>query len=174
MPETRVTVRCEEAGDAPGVRAVLEQAFATGDEAALVDAVRARNKAGLSLVAASGGRVIAHVLFTPLSFSSGERGPEAVALGPVAVLPAFQGRGVGSRLIREGIGECRRMGKDAVFVLGEPRFYRRFGFSPASGYGIGNEYDAGDAFMALELRPGGLHGAGGTACYISEFKEFGG
>jgi putative acetyltransferase len=89
-------------------------------------------------------------------------------------LPEFQNRGIGSNLICEGLEECRKAGYDIVVVLGEPRFYARFGFSRASDYGLGNEYDANEHFMALELREGALAKVSGTVRYQPEFNEVGG
>jgi putative acetyltransferase len=96
-----------------------------------------------------------------------------VGLAPVAVLPEWQRRGVGGRLVRAGLEACRERGFAFAVVLGHLEYYPRFGFIPASRYGLGNEYGAGDAFMALELRPGGLPPVGGLVKYDAEFAVFG-
>jgi putative acetyltransferase len=77
-------------------------------------------------------------------------------LGPVAVRPDLQNRGVGKRLCRAGIAALRAMGCGGVVVLGHPTYYPRFGFSHALAEPLGSPYADRDAFMALELTPGAL------------------
>jgi putative acetyltransferase len=92
-------------------------------------------------------------------------------LAPVGVLPRYQGKGVGSRLIRAGLVACREAGYDAVALLGEPDYYTRFGFDRASDHGLGNEYGVDEYFMVLGLRSGALDGARGTVRYRPEFDQ---
>lgn len=77
----------------------------------------------------------------------------ALALAPLGVLPDRQGAGIGSALVREGLRAAPRRGREAVFVLGDPAYYERFGFSREAARGYDSIY-AGDNFMILELRPG--------------------
>ncbi|MDQ2695391.1 MAG: N-acetyltransferase [Pseudomonadota bacterium] len=159
-------IRLEQPGDAPAIRRVHEAAFGRNAEADLVDALYRNDAATLSLVAVQDGRIVGHILFSPVSLD----GVAAVGLAPVAVLPEFQGRGIGARLIRAGLDGCRQLGREAVVVLGEPAYYRRFGFGPASRHGIRCQYEVPEeAFMALELKPGSLNGRGGVARYRPEF-----
>jgi putative acetyltransferase len=84
----------------------------------------------------------------------------------MAVVPGRQRSGVGSALVRAGLAACRAVKAEAVFVLGHPDYYPRFGFEPAAARGIGNEYRApAEAFMAVELEAGALDGVKGTARY---------
>jgi putative acetyltransferase len=92
-------------------------------------------------------------------------------MAPVAVLPEFQNRGIGSRLIRDGVRQCEKDGCDAVVVLGHPGYYRRFGFRRASEWGLENEYRATDAFMVLELNRGVVAQFRGLVRYAPEFGE---
>ena len=89
----------------------------------------------------------------------------------MAVVPDRQRHGVGSALAEAGIAACREDGYEAVIVLGHPDYYPRFGFVPASRFGLRSEYDVpDDVFMALELTPGALHGRGpGTIRYHPAF-----
>jgi putative acetyltransferase len=89
----------------------------------------------------------------------------------MAVRSAWQRRGIGSRLVRAGLEECRRAGHGSVVVvLGHPEYYPRFGFVPASRHGVTWEHPApAEAFMLLELRPGALGGRGGVVRYAPEF-----
>jgi HAD superfamily hydrolase (TIGR01509 family) len=164
-------VRPEGAEDVAGVRAVEEAAFGRLAEADLVDLCRARGKVSLSLVAERKGRLVGHVLFTPVSLDPPRPGWQGLGLGPVAVLPEFQKQGIGSRLIERGLELCRQNGIDFVVLLGNPEYYSRFGFIPATEFGLGNEYGAGEEFMLRELRTGVLKGASGVVKYVPEFRE---
>ena len=171
------TVRPYRAEDAAAVREVHERAFAgRREEAPLVEMLHAAGAAPVSLVAATepGGRVVGHVLFSPVRVDgSGSGPPPMVGLAPVGVLPECQGRGTGSRLIREGLEACRRAGYGAAVVLGEPSYYSRFGFERASGRGLGNEYATDEYFMVAGLGNGTLDDVVGTVRYREEFREVG-
>jgi HAD superfamily hydrolase (TIGR01509 family) len=159
--------------DIAGIRVVELAAFKGSAEADLVDLCRERGKVSLSLVVKKEARVIAHLMFTPVRLDPPHPGWQGLGLGPVAVLPEFQGQGIGSRLIEEGLEKCRGLGIDFVVLLGNPAYYCRFGFIPASEFGLGNEYGQADAFQARELRPGVLRGAKGIVKYVAEFHEVG-
>jgi putative acetyltransferase len=163
-------VRAETPSDRAAVREVNERAFGRAAEADLVDALREHARPHVSLVAESGGRVVGHIFFSPVSIESGAETSEAIALAPMAVLPEFQGRGVGSELVRRGLEECRRLGRQVVFVLGHPEYYPRFGFAPAAARGLRSEYPVPDeVFMLLELRPDALRGRTGLVKYHPDF-----
>jgi len=171
----RPTIRAERDGDRGAIAAVHEAAFARPEEARLVDALRAGGKAVVSLVAvadgAAGAVIVGHVLFSPMTIE-GLGAAACAGLAPVAVLPAYQRRGIGGALVRAGLDACRSAGHGAAVVLGDPAYYSRFGFVPARRFGLSSEYDApADAFMALELRPGALAGAGGLCRYAEEFRS---
>ena len=165
-------VRAENREDRGAVRRVNELAFDGAGEANLVDALRENEPAHVSLVAEEDGRVVGHIFFSPVTVESGGESFEAVGLAPMAVLPEFQNRGVGSQLVRRGLEECARRGHEVVFVLGHPEFYPRFGFTPAKAQGLACEYPVpDDVFMVLELRPGALRGRKGLVKYRPEFAE---
>lgn len=166
------TVREETAEDFDAVRRVNELAFGRPQEAALVDALRVSAHPSLSLVALGEGRIVGHIFFSPVTIEAGESARDAFGLGPMAVLPECQGRGVGSRLVREGLEECLRRGHEVVVVLGHPEFYPRFGFRPAKEKGLACEFPVPDeVFMLKELREGALAGAGGVVKYHPEFSK---
>lgn len=167
-----MTIRLEKPEDVPAIRIVNERAFGSSSEADIVDALRRNGKATISLVAEDEGRVIGHILFSPVTVETGERELAGLGLAPVAVLPEFQNRGVGSSLVEQGIERCREAGHSFVVVLGHPHYYPRFGFTPASRFGIKCEYDVADEnFMAMELREGALQNQAGMARYQPEFNE---
>lgn len=167
-----LTVRAETPEDRPAVRRVNELAFDGGGEADLVDALRERAPLYVSLVAEEGGRVVGHILFSPVAVEAAGGEWEALGLGPMAVLPGLQRRGVGSALVREGLKECLRLGRDVVFVLGHADFYPRFGFRPAGPEGIRCEFPSpAENFMVAELSPGALAGRAGLVRYRPEFHN---
>jgi putative acetyltransferase len=87
----------------------------------------------------------------------------------LAVTPALQRRGIGSALVHSGLDSVTAQGFEAVFVLGHPAYYPRFGFSAAAASKLASPY-AGDAFMALELTPDALRGMVGTVTYPDAFE----
>src|SRR3990170_2235551 len=164
-------IRPERAEDIASVRAVNRAAFDTSAEADLVDVLRAQAKPLLSLVADDAGSIVGHILFSPVGLS-GHPELKIMGLAPMAVLPGSQRRGIGSALVRAGLRGCSELGYAAVVVLGHPKYYSRFGFVPASRFGIGCEYDMPDeAFMAIELEPGVLAGRSGTIRYNPAFAN---
>ncbi len=169
-------IRTEIDSDRGAIRKVHEAAFGNSQAAELVDLLRERGKAALSLVAVWQDRIVGHVLFSPVSVAGAPDSPQidapnVLGLGPVSVLPEFQNRGFGSRLIEHGLEECRRFGCPAVVVLGHPSYYPRFGFERASGHGLSNEYNVDDAFMVTELIPNTLGRLHGLVRYAPEFAE---
>ncbi len=168
-----IAIRREAPGDEAAIRAVHTAAFPTGAEAQLVDAMRANGHATVSLVALLDDRIVGHVSFSPVTIRTPDRAAVHVTglgLAPIGVLPECQGQGIGSRLITEGLTDCAREDVDFVVVLGEPSWYRGFGFERADARELGNEYGATDAFMVLELRSGALGGVRGLVRYGAEFR----
>jgi putative acetyltransferase len=164
-------IRDERRSDISAIRGLTLAAFGREAEADLVDALRTEAAPTISLVADDGPAIVGHIMFSPVTLAAGER-LTAMGLAPMAVLPARQRCGIGSALVRAGLDRCRRLGFHAVVVLGHPRFYPRFGFVPASRFGIRSEYDvADDVFMAMELEPGALAGASGAIRYHAAFAR---
>ncbi len=124
-------LRPERPDDAAEIRRLTDAAFrdaphGDGGEGALVDALRAASALTLSLVAEDGGALIGHVAFSPVTIAGAAGG--WFGLGPVSVLPARQGEGIGGALIREGLARLKRDGGEGCVVLGDPAYYGRFGF----------------------------------------------
>ncbi|MBM4113029.1 MAG: N-acetyltransferase [Phycisphaerae bacterium] len=163
-------IRAELPSDLAAIRAVNEAAFASPAEADLVDTLRCESTPIVSLVGAENEIVVGHILFTPATLD-GQPRLRLMGLGPMAVAPSHQRRGIGSALVRAGIDACAAIGTEAVVVLGHPSFYPRFGFAPSHRFGIGCEFDAPpEVFMVLELAPRALHGVSGTVHYHAAFK----
>jgi len=164
------TVREELPSDVAAIREVNRAAFGGEEEARLVDVLRSSARVLASYVAVAGERVVGHILFSPLVIETPEGERPAAALAPMAVLPEWQRRGLGSALVRAGLGACRRQGIGIVIVVGHPEYYPRFGFSAALARNLRSAYsDLGDAWMALELTPGALAGISGVVRYHEAF-----
>jgi len=162
-------IRNQTGADDSGVRRVNETVFPTPAEAGLVERLRAEADPVVSMVAEADGAIVGHILFSPVTLSA-DSGFFGLGLGPMAVLPEFQRQGVGSALLRAGLDECRKLGCRAVFVLGHADYYPRFGFAPASRFGVVSQYEVpDDVFMALELATGALAGKAGDMRYHPAF-----
>lgn len=161
-----VAVQPEQPADADAIRVVHEASFPTAAEARLVDALRSAGRLCVSLIAVQDGMVVSHIAFSPVRVAGASDG---LGLAPVAVLPGHQRRGIGSRLIREGLAVGERSGFGFVVVLGEPGYYGRFGFAPAGRWGLRDEYGGGEAFQAVELRGGSIPVGAGLVQYAPEF-----
>ena len=169
-----MTLRSEQPADGAVIHRVVAAAFPTDAEARLVDRLRAADRLRISLVAASppAGPIIGHIAFSPVSVDGSPATAGALGLAPVAVDPDHQRQGIGSALIRAGLDACRAIGCPFVVVLGDPAYYRRFGFTTAADVRLSNEYGAHEEFMVLEIQPGSLPEPGGLVRYAPEFGVF--
>lgn len=168
-------IRAELPSDVASIHRVHELAFGRPGEARLVDALRGTEWwiPELSLVAEEDGAVIGHVLFSGVTVREGERAAPALALAPVAVVPARQNAGIGSRLLRAGLERARELGHGVVILLGHPAYYPRFGFVPAGPHGIRYPQPGHEAaFMVAELIPGALARVRGVVEYAPPFSAF--
>ncbi len=163
-----IRIRQEESNDADQVQAILRAAFSSQTESKLVDALRENGKAVISLVALNSDQVLGHILFSPVSTTPPSEA-KGVGLAPVAGHPNYQWQGIGSGLIRQGLRLCQELGYDYCVVLGDPKYYRRFGFEKASPFGIRNEYGVDEEFMAIRFSE---RDAVGLVRYASEFDMF--
>lgn len=161
-------IRPEQPKDVAAIRELNRRAFGQDQEGNIVDALRANGGVQLSLVAVDEGRVVGHILYSPVRIGA----LEGSALGPMAVDPTVQRQGVGSRLVEAGNGRLRQMGVPFVLLIGHPEFYPRFGFRPARPLGITCQWEVpDDAFMLLVLDERRAGGATGVAEFRPEFSE---
>jgi len=144
-------IRKERSSDYNAIRKVTELAFrdmsyAGGDEQDVIDRLRSSKALSLSLVAELEERVVGHIAFSPAL--SGDGSDQWFALGPVSVLPGFQGQGIGSALIESGLMRIKKQNAAGCILTGNPDYYRRFGFAHSPQHVPTNE---SKAFFMLKL-----------------------
>ena len=167
-----LAIRPEMPEDRASIHYVNREAFGRIQEADLVDKLRKRGVLAISLVAVSDTAIVGHIAFSPVEIASEESSFGALTLAPVAVLPAHQNRGIGSKLVTAGLEECRRLGHEIVVLAGHPDYYPRFDFIPAYAKGIECEFEIPDeAWMVAELKQGALTGRKGKVRFQPEFKD---
>lgn len=161
------------------IRDVNKRAFGQDQEGNIVDALRSNGAALLSLVATFNDGVVGHVMYSPATIdastsSAGDASGTVItgaALGPMAVHPEHQRHGIGSKLIEAGTRKLKDAGCPFIVVVGHANYYPRFGFKPASNYGIKCEWPVPDnVFMLLVLDHSRMHGISGLAKYRYEFS----
>ncbi|WP_326561824.1 GNAT family N-acetyltransferase [Micromonospora sp. NBC_01796] len=156
---TTVRLRPEGPADEPAIRRVVAAAFAAPDrpvpaEVRLVEALRDSDAwlPELSMVAEVDGDVVGYALLTRVMVQPGA--VPALALGPVAVLPKRRGVGYGTDVVQAALAAATELGERLVVVLGDPAYYRRFGFVPAARYELTSPWSGlGAPWQALLLPP---------------------
>jgi putative acetyltransferase len=124
-------IRKETTSDIEEITQVTITAFRTlpisnHTEQFIIKALRAAGALTLSLVAEIDGRVVGHIAFSPVTISDGSK--DWYGLGPVSVLPDYQKQGIGKSLINEGLSSLKDMGSKGCALVGDPNYYKRFGF----------------------------------------------
>jgi putative acetyltransferase len=157
-----IDVRDESPDDWQAVYRVVSSAFGRSSEAELVGQLREAGDSVVSLVADDDGQIVGHVLLSKMDAPF-----PALALAPVSVIPTRQRSGIGSALIKRAASEARDQGWAAIFVLGDPNYYKRFGFDQEAAAGFTSPY-AGRHFMVLKLSPS-LPGTTGPLCHAPAF-----
>ena len=168
-----INIRIESRKDIHQVRLLNEQAFEQPAEANVVDKLRRNCPDYLSLVAEDGRNIVGHILFTQAVIEDTGGVIQGMGLAPMAVMPARQRQGIGSRLVKRGLEILREQGCPFVIVLGHPEYYPRFGFERASKYGLSSQWEGvpDEAFMVIVMDQAALTGISGVAKYRAEFDE---
>ena len=164
----KIDITNETDGDVAAIRAVTISAFLSArhtshTEHFIVDELRKTGQLSVSLVAKIDGTIVGHVAISPVSISDGTT--DWYGLGPISVAPGYQRRGIGSRLMRHALGELQGKGASGCVLLGEPRYYSRFGFQVDPNLnlpGVPPEY-----FQALSF---GTSKPRGTVSYHAAFN----
>lgn len=165
-------IRREQPQDIPEVRQVNIRAFGQEQEALVIDQLRKNCNSILSLVAFNDGKVVGHILFSPAEIEGRHGRLVGTGLAPLAVLPEYQRKGIGSELIQTGIARIREGGCPYIIVIGHPDYYTRFGFEQAGRFGICSEWSVPkEAFMILVLDRRVMNGITGVAKYRQEWAE---
>ena len=158
--EKKLIIKKATDSDLNDVLRIETEAFGHSKESNLVNGLLNDDSAKplLSLLAIDDDEAIGHILFTKVRITGNEDALSAMILAPLAILPNAQGKGVGGKLIKEGLRQLSESNVDLVFVLGHPEYYPRFGFKPAGVRGFEAPFLIPDkdasAWMVQELRPG--------------------
>ena len=169
-----ITIRIENEKDYINIGEINNLAFKQKNEAFLIEELRKTKDfiSELSLVAELEGKIVGHILFYPVKIKDREIDYVTLSLAPMCVHPNYQRKGIGSKLVREGLKRAREKGYGSVIVIGYPEYYPRFGFSKASMFDIKAPFDVPDnAFMALELVENALEDVKGIVEYPKPFLE---
>jgi putative acetyltransferase len=166
-----IHIRKEHKDDEPAIHAVHRAAFGRAEEAVRVGQLRKGSPRFVSLVAETDGAIVGHILFTPAVAEADGKTVAGMGLGPLAVLPARQRKGIGSALVRAGLEEMRASGAAFVVLVGHPDYYPKFGFKRAGPFGLRCEYDQvpEDAFLIRVLQPAAIEGIRGVVRFRPEF-----
>lgn len=142
-----VVIRRECSADFRRIYDLTASAFGRACEAELLDRLRADDALLLSHVAEIDGEIVGQAAYSLVSIHDGDRVHRQPALGPIAVAPAYQRRGIGSALVRAGLEAMSEAGYAMLFLVGHVSYYPRFGFAPAQPLGFSSDY----------VQPGGAH-----------------
>ncbi|MEG0012919.1 MAG: N-acetyltransferase [Cellulosilyticaceae bacterium] len=174
-----ISIRQEEVKDYQEVEQVVEKAFLEAEmsdyrEHELVRRLRVSAEfiPELSLVALAEEKLVGHILLTKIEIRDEDQGIPSLALAPVAILPEYQGQGIGKILIELAVQKAKDLGYSSIIVLGHEKYYPKFGFVPTSKWGIKPPFEVPEeVFMGLELVEGALQGVKGTVVYSKAFFE---
>lgn len=166
MNAGEIVLRPARGDDAGAIASLHRAAFGASGEADLVLALARNGDIVLSMVVASGDAIVGSAVYSRLLIDGANKG--ATALAPVGVLPERQRQGIGGALIRESHRVLAAAGESLVFVLGDPAYYNRFGFSQDAAKAFQTPYD-GPHMMALKL--GGNAPERGDVTYAKAFAE---
>ena len=169
-----VVIRPEKRSDFDRITEINDLAFGQKNEGLLIEKLRKTKDfiPELSLIAEYKRLVIGHILFYPIHIVTDNQRFTSLALAPLSVHPAFQNRGVGSKLVVRGLASSKELGFESIIVVGHAKYYLKFGFEPASRWGIRAPFDVHDeVFLAKELKKSALKKKSGIVAYPKEFNE---
>jgi len=143
-------IRKETKSDAEAISNITKLAFenhpySKNTEQFIINALRADNALTISLVAEIDGKIVGHIAFSPVTFADGSK--NWYGLGPISVAPDYQKQGIGKRLVNEGIGLLKELGAEGCVLVGDPKYYERFGFRSPNG--LKHEGVPQENFLAL-------------------------
>lgn len=165
-------VRGEKAADYADIYEINKLAFGREDEGRLIEDIRKTKnyEFGFSLVAVKEEKILGHALFSKAFVVHKGRRFKCLALGPMAVLPEHQRKGIGKALIAEGFERAKEVGFGAIVVLGDPAYFEQFGFKPSLVYKVRCSFSPSpEYFMVKEITRNAMRGIIGTVQYAREF-----
>jgi putative acetyltransferase len=168
-----ILIREEKEKDRKEIYKVNKLAVGQENESILIDKIREGENfiPGLSLIAESKGRLVGHILLSKIKIT-GSSVFDTLILAPLAVIPAFQKKGIGSRLVKRSVFKAKELGFNSIIVVGHKEYYPRFGFEKASKWNLKCPFRVPDeAFMAIELTKKALEDKAGTIEFPDEFIE---
>ncbi|WP_214228226.1 N-acetyltransferase [Pedobacter sp. B4-66] len=174
-----IKIRTEEKTDTNAVFHLIEQAFAKMEESDhkeqfLVERLRKSDAfvPELSIVCEFDRKIIGYVLLTKVKIiDEPHKETGSLALGPIAVLPEFQEKGIGGKLIRFAHLRAKDLGFSSIILLGHDKYYPKFGYKMLKNYGIRLPFSVPDEnCLAIELVENALQGVNGTVKYATEFE----
>lgn len=174
-----ISIRMENKNDFRAVENMIREAFwdiykPGCDEHLIIHKVRETDEfiKELDFVACDGEKVVGSIIYSKAKVIN-ENGEEfeVLCMGPLGVLPSYQGKGVGTLLMKHSIKVARMLGYNGIIIFGNPKYYHRFGFENAAKYNIETAWgDNFEEFMALELHEAAFNKISGKFYESSVFE----
>ncbi|MBN2019405.1 MAG: N-acetyltransferase [Sedimentisphaerales bacterium] len=145
-------IRKENPSDVGAITDITKAAFTNhtyskNTEQFIITALRAANALTVSLVAELEGKPVGHIAFSPVTFT--DESENWFGLGPISVLPEFQRKGIGTKLVQESLNLLKDLGAEGCVLVGDPGFYERLGFKSPNG--LKHEGVPQENFLALSF-----------------------
>lgn len=169
-----ILIRNERKNDYDQITKINDLAFGQKNEGKMIEALRKTSDYNylLSLVAEIKHKIVGHILFYPIKIRNKANKCTVLSLAPIAVHPEYQNKGIGSKLIKRGLDIAKKLDFKVVIVVGHPKYYPRFGFTPAKNWGIKLPFDVpDDVFLALELKENTLKNCSGIVEFPKEYFD---
>ena len=170
-----ITIRSEQQTDIETIYRIEAAAFEGEAHADLVNQLRAEEELILSHVAVVNDKIVGHAAYSLVTVTDGDIVQRFPALGPIGVLPSYQGRGIGSALVRAGLEAMSNMEYGLVFLVGSPLYYPRFGYQPAQPLGFTSDYVEDESrhehFMVAALDEGAFGNVRGHVRFHDAFHQ---
>ncbi len=168
-----IKIREEQPKDYLTIKEINDIAFGQPQESNIINKLRQNCNTLLSLVAIDNEKIVGHIMFSQVTIELDKVTIYGMGIAPMSVIPEYQRKGIGSKLIKEGINILKNKKCLFIVVLGHPEYYPRFGFEKASSYNIKCQWDGipEEAFMILVLEKEAVTGGSGTAKYREEFND---
>lgn len=166
-----ISIRKEEERDFKLIFKLVEKAFNSQVQARLVSRLREEASPYLSLVAEVENTPVGHIFYSPVVIENNSRKISVAQLSPISVVPKYQGKGIGSHLIESSFQHCVEVGWSAVFLVGNPVYYSRFGFEMAKARDFTHDGAHAEYLQCRELALGSFASLSGNVKFHTAFEE---